>query len=56
MLRPQPFERLVSREHYAGSGIGLAIVKTAVARLGGQVGVESELERGSRFWLELRRA
>jgi signal transduction histidine kinase len=52
----RPFERLVSREHYASSGIGLAIVKTAVARLGGQVGVESELERGSRFWLELRRA
>ncbi len=52
----RPFERLVSREHYAGSGIGLAIVKTAIARLGGQVGVESELERGSQFWLELRRA
>jgi hypothetical protein len=52
----RPFERLVSREHYAGSGIGLAIVKTAIARLGGQVGVESELETGSRFWLELRHA
>lgn len=52
----RPFERLISGEYYAGSGIGLAIVKTAIARLGGQVGVESELERGSRFWLELRRA
>ncbi len=52
----QPFERLVSQEHYSGTGIGLACVKTAITRLGGQVGVESEPDKGSRFWVELRPA
>jgi PAS domain S-box-containing protein len=40
---------------YQGTGIGLAIVRKAAKRLGGHVGVESELGRGSKFWLELRR-
>ncbi|GEM_PF-1168269 len=39
---------------YEGTGIGLAIVRKVVERMGGKVGVESELERGSRFWIELR--
>jgi signal transduction histidine kinase/CHASE3 domain sensor protein len=49
------FERLHGIETYAGTGIGLAIVKRGVERLGGRVGVESSLDRGSRFWLELER-
>ena len=36
-------------------GIGLAIVKKAVERMGGKVGVESALGQGSKFWLELPR-
>jgi signal transduction histidine kinase len=48
-----PFERLHSVEEYAGSGIGLAIVAKAVARMHGTCGVESEPGRGSRFWFEL---
>jgi two-component system sensor histidine kinase/response regulator len=47
------FERLHGRENYIGTGIGLAIVEKAVARMNGRVGVESEPGRGSRFWLEL---
>jgi signal transduction histidine kinase len=47
------FERLHSVEEYPGTGIGLAIVKKGTERLGGTVGVESELGRGSRFWLSL---
>ena len=47
------FERL-SRE-YEGTGIGLAIVKKAAERMGGTVGVSSELGKGSTFWLKLRR-
>jgi PAS domain S-box-containing protein len=47
------FERLHGMEHYPGTGIGLAIVRKAVERMGGAVGVESELGRGSRFRIEL---
>jgi signal transduction histidine kinase len=47
------FERLHGQKAYPGTGIGLAIVKKGVERLGGRVGVESEPGRGSRFWFEL---
>jgi PAS domain S-box-containing protein len=48
-----PFTRLHSEEEYPGTGIGLAIVRKGVERMGGQVGVESQPSQGSRFWLEL---
>jgi len=47
------FERLEG-DQYPGTGIGLAIVKRAADRMGGSVGVESEVGKGSRFWIELR--
>ena len=47
------FERLHANERYPGTGIGLAIVRKAVERMGGQAGVESEPGKGSRFWLDL---
>ncbi|MBD2199699.1 MULTISPECIES: PAS domain S-box protein [Calothrix] len=47
------FERLHSSDTYSGTGVGLAIVQKGIERLGGRVGVESELGKGSRFWLEL---
>lgn len=50
------FQRLHRPELYEGTGMGLAIVRKAVERMGGQVGVESAPECGSRFWVELRRA
>lgn len=48
------FERLHTREQFPGTGIGLAIVRRAVERMGGRTGVESAFGRGSRFWIELR--
>jgi signal transduction histidine kinase len=50
------FERLHTPEQYAGTGIGLAIVRKAVERMGGAVGVESAPGRGSRFWIDLNTA
>jgi signal transduction histidine kinase len=49
------FHRLHHTEEYEGTGIGLAIVRKAAERMGGQVGVESEPGQGSRFWLQLAR-
>jgi len=51
----RPFERACS-PGYSGTGIGLAIVQKAVERMGGRVGVKSELGKGSRFWIQLRKA
>ena len=38
---------------YDGTGIGLAIVKKAVERMGGKVGLQSAPGSGSTFWLDL---
>ncbi|MBH8563242.1 hypothetical protein I8748_13775 [Nostoc sp. CENA67] len=48
------FERLHGEDSYPGSGIGLAIVRKGIDRMGGHVGVESALGQGSRFWIELQ--
>ena len=50
------FERGTQGPNYEGTGIGLAIVKKAVERIGGSVGVKSQLGQGSSFWIELRKA
>ncbi len=47
------FERGHRAEQYGGTGVGLAVVRRAAARMGGSVGLESEPGRGSRFWIEL---
>ncbi|HWI57170.1 MAG TPA: PAS domain-containing sensor histidine kinase, partial [Bacillota bacterium] len=48
------FQRL-DQGNYEGTGIGLAIVRKTVERMGGRLGVESEPGKGSRFWVELKR-
>lgn len=50
------FERLHSYESYPGTGIGLAIVRKGVERMGGTFGVESDLNKGSCFWVDLPKA
>jgi PAS domain S-box-containing protein len=47
------FEQVSHR--FGGTGIGLAIVRKSIQRMGGSTGVESEPGKGSRFWVELRR-
>jgi signal transduction histidine kinase len=47
------FERLQSMREFGGTGVGLAIVRKGVERMGGRVGVESAIGKGSRFWIEL---
>jgi signal transduction histidine kinase len=49
----QPFHRLDTAHPYAGTGLGLAIAKRSLERMGGAVGFESEVEKGSRFYIEL---
>jgi len=48
------FGRLHPAAEFEGTGIGLAIVRKALERMGGQFGVESEPGQGSRFWIQLK--
>jgi two-component system sensor histidine kinase BarA len=50
------FERSANSGLYPGSGIGLAICKSLVTRLGGELQVRSALGKGSVFTLTLKRA
>lgn len=43
------FKRLHTRNEYEGSGIGLAIVKLSINKLGGKLELKSEEEKGSKF-------
>ncbi|MGV3772738.1 MAG: sensor histidine kinase [Verrucomicrobiales bacterium] len=50
----KPFERLHSADTHPGTGLGLAIVQRAMAKMSGTVTVESELGKGSRFYLHFQ--
>jgi PAS domain S-box-containing protein len=60
-IRPQDqgrifgiFER-VHGAQYEGTGIGLSIVRKAIERMGGSLGLDSKPGAGSTFWIELQK-
>ena len=48
-------ERIHPSTEYEGTGIGLTIVRKAIERMGAQVGFESALGEGSKFWIQLKK-
>jgi len=52
--RERVFERFFKVDEFVpGAGLGLSICRTMAFSLGGNVGVESELGKGSTFWMEI---
>jgi PAS domain S-box-containing protein len=52
-----PFERLgAERTSIEGTGLGLALARGLAGAMGGSLGVSSEVDRGSVFWVELARS
>jgi PAS domain S-box-containing protein len=50
----QPFQRLgAERTAVEGTGIGLVICKKLTEAMGGEIGFDSEIDAGSRFWFDL---
>lgn len=51
-----PHARLVRGNFISGHGLGLSIVRRIIERLGGKVGAQSEIGKGSLFYFTLRKS
>ncbi len=49
----QPFQRGANAEPMTGSGLGLAIAKACVRAMGGEIRVQSQLDKGTTFEITL---
>lgn len=48
------FDRFIKLDEYIpGTGLGLSVAKSHVQSLGGTIGVDSKLDEGSTFWIEM---
>lgn len=50
------FQRLHTRDEFEGSGIGLAVCRKIVDRIGGRITIQSEKGKGSTFMVYLKKA
>ncbi|MDD4205273.1 MAG: ATP-binding protein, partial [Candidatus Delongbacteria bacterium] len=49
------FHRLHSQDKYPGTGIGLAVVKKIIEKHGGEIHVDSVMNKGSKFVFSLKK-